>query len=106
MTRENYDAKGLCTRCGNKRDGKHLYCSTCRKKHTESMKRCRNDGPMDPMMGFDNTVPMEPPVQDPDYVEPTEHRPGSDDKIGVLCLRYDLGLPLFSPADAEGARGK
>lgn len=84
-----------CSRCENPREGRHKTCSRCRKGE------CVERGGAE--MEWDNTLPAVPPVIDVDGGEPTEHRPGTIDKVAVMSERYSRGLPLFLPEDSEGA---
>lgn len=52
---------------------------------------------------YDGTDPdiVDPDPQrlDPETYPPVDFPPGSDAKMEVLALRYELGLPLFHPGD-------
>lgn len=101
----NADRNGSdrCSRCGAPRDTTLLSCSRCLKRVSKYSKHKRQTETKDPMEGFDNSVPMEIPLENGDD-EGTDHRPGTAEKVLVMCTRYDRGLPLFRLDDAEGAR--
>ena len=101
----NDKGEGRCKRCGGPLDSKFQTCKPCRDFVNDACKRRREAGLKNPDEGFDNSVPMEPEIEDPTVVEPTKFHPGTVEKVDVMGMRYDLGLPLFAPDDAKGVKG-
>lgn len=53
---------------------------------------------------FNHNLIRQPGVAVPldELGEPTDAKPGSDEKIEVMSMRFDLGQPLFHPDDQRG----
>lgn len=46
-------------------------------------------------------VDLPPEISDIDPSEPSQHPPGSDEKVAIIASRYVHGLPLWNDKDAS-----
>ena len=109
--------KGLCEICGREKDPEFLHCSSCRfvrnrsarnKRRKEKRKqelellrkryeeKAKNDPKQSEIIQNEQKEEHHPPLGNP-----TQHKPGSDEKIKVFCERYDQGLSFWNPEDEK-----
>lgn len=115
--RKKLREKGLCAICGKEKDPEFVHCLSCRfvkniaaknkrrkikrKQELESFrKQYENKAKSDPKQSEviqkrkEQEKEFQPPLGDP-----TQHKPGSDGKIAVICERYNRGLSFWNPED-------
>ncbi len=83
--------------CRVKRQGERSLLPPCVPKHEPHMPTNREDA----ILAFGDSGDG----HFPNYFEPTDHPPGSDDKIAVLRMRAELGQPLWHPQDRVDFEG-
>ena len=94
---------GQCESCGKVRDDPSdiRLCCECRKRYRESnrlrMALSRSGKP--PKADARFSVEKEPDTK-VDF-KPTRTRPGTEERIQVLALRFAAGLPLWHEKDAK-----
>lgn len=107
----------ICLKCGIFVSNGNLRCQECRVEYNEYQKERRlirlnkivktnkvmkrnfsfNNNIKDQKMYSDEFVPGEFDV----CFDSTEYKPGSEEKVEVLCFRYEKGLPLWHTEDEK-----